>query len=276
MKLQPSKLAAVNVSAVPHRSPLRYPGGKTWLVPHVREWLSKASADVLIDPFVGGGIVPLTAVMEGSIKRCEMFELDKDVAAFWQDALYHTNAMIRRIQQFQPTLESVTALEQQKSSGFRTLVLNRTRISGILAPGASFIKNGDGDGIRSRWYPETLIRRLQDLAKHADRLTFRKGDGMRSLEFLPSASNVVVFVDPPYTAGGKRAGARLYAHSNIDHSKLFEILASLDVDFLMTYDCVPEIVDLIRRHRFHAVSVHMKNAHHNKVLEMIITRKKLF
>ena len=24
----------INVSAVPHRSPFRYPGGKTWLVPY--------------------------------------------------------------------------------------------------------------------------------------------------------------------------------------------------------------------------------------------------
>jgi hypothetical protein len=29
----------VNVASVPHRSPFRYPGGKTWLVPRVRRWL---------------------------------------------------------------------------------------------------------------------------------------------------------------------------------------------------------------------------------------------
>lgn len=26
----------VNVASVPQRSPFRYPGGKTWLVPHIR------------------------------------------------------------------------------------------------------------------------------------------------------------------------------------------------------------------------------------------------
>lgn len=30
----------VNVASVPQRSPFRYPGGKTWLVPYVRLWLS--------------------------------------------------------------------------------------------------------------------------------------------------------------------------------------------------------------------------------------------
>ena len=29
----------VNVASVPHRSPFRYPGGKTWLAPRVRQWL---------------------------------------------------------------------------------------------------------------------------------------------------------------------------------------------------------------------------------------------
>jgi len=35
----PSTAKIVNVAAVPHRSPLRYPGGKTWLVPRIRLWL---------------------------------------------------------------------------------------------------------------------------------------------------------------------------------------------------------------------------------------------
>ena len=35
-----SPIPAANVSSVPQRSPLRYPGGKTWLVPHIRAWLS--------------------------------------------------------------------------------------------------------------------------------------------------------------------------------------------------------------------------------------------
>ena len=51
----PSPFPAVNVSTIPQRSPLRYPGGKTWFIPHVRAWLSKTKPDVLLDPFAGGG-----------------------------------------------------------------------------------------------------------------------------------------------------------------------------------------------------------------------------
>jgi len=28
-----------NVASVPQRSPFRYPGGKTWLVPKFRQWM---------------------------------------------------------------------------------------------------------------------------------------------------------------------------------------------------------------------------------------------
>ena len=82
-----SRFAAVNVSTVPQRSPLRYPGGKTWLVPHIREWLVTTRPKVLIEPFSGGGIVSLTAVMEKLVERAVMVEIDHDVAAFWHAAL---------------------------------------------------------------------------------------------------------------------------------------------------------------------------------------------
>ena len=278
VKFYPSRLQAVNVSTIPLRSPLRYPGGKTWLIPHIRKWLSKARSAVLVDPFAGGGIVPLTAVMEGLVERCVMVELDRDVAAFWWDALHRTDTMIRQIREFRPTHKNVTDLELQETSGFRTLVLNRTRNAGILAPGASFIKNGEsGKGIQSRWYPETLMRRLSDISNHARKITFYEDDGIRVLESMVSSGDKAsVFLDPPYTAGGKRAGTRLYAHNSIDHSTLFQLLADSSMNFLMTYDHVPEIVDLIQLHRFRAVSVCMKNAHHNYVPELVITRDLLF
>ena len=139
-----SPIPAVNVATVPQRSPLRYPGGKTWLIPHVRAWLGsiEPAPKLLIEPFAGGGIVSLSAVMERLVYRCLMAEIDPDVAAFWQAALHHSDRLIARIAQFTPTYDSVAELEAQTPAGviahgFRTLVLNRTRRGGILADGAS-------------------------------------------------------------------------------------------------------------------------------------------
>ncbi len=277
-----SPIPAVNVASVPQRSPLRYPGGKTWLIPHIRHWLKgiEPRPKLLVEPFAGGGIVSLTAVMEGLADRCLMVELDRDVAAFWHAALRHGPELCEMVQDFEPTREAVDALSRQAPAnvlehGFRTLVLNRTRRGGILAPGASLIRAGEnGKGLASRWYPETLVRRLADIAACADRIQIRRSDGMEQPKTV--LEEAVLFVDPPYTVGGKRAGKRLYAHNDIDHARLFERLADGKSDFLMTYDRTPEIEVLIRKHRFHAVQMRMKSTHHAPISELVISPRPVF
>ena len=281
-----SPIPAVNVASVPQRSPLRYPGGKTWLIPHIRAWLGslRERPGLLLEPFAGGGIVSMTAVMENLVGQCLMVELDRDVAAFWHAALHHGDELAEKILCFTPTREAVYLLMNQPPSnvlehGFRTLVLNRTRRGGILAPGASFSKVGEnGKGLASRWYPETITKRLGEITKHANRISFCETDGMKLLSGLlrELSDSVVLFVDPPYTAGGKRAGRRLYAHHEIDHSRLFEMLAEGGAEFLMTYDLSHEIVTLVREFGFHAVQVTMKNTHHARIPELVITSRPVF
>ena len=218
-----SPIPAVNVASVPQRSPLRYPGGKTWLIPHVRFWLKQMEPrpKLLVEPFAGGGIVSLTAVMEALAERCMMVELDRDVAAFWHAALRHGPELCKMVTDFRPTREAVDALfrrvpEDVLQHGFRTLVLNRTRRGGILAPGASLSRYGEsGKGVASRWYPKTLVRRLSLIASHERHIGFCEADGMPILEVLLDrlGSDCVLFVDPPYTIGGKRAGKRLNGYT---------------------------------------------------------------
>ena len=70
----------VNVASVPQRSPFRYPGGKTWLIPVIRKWLRACAYPVreLIEPFAGGGVVSLTAVFENLAETATMVELDEE------------------------------------------------------------------------------------------------------------------------------------------------------------------------------------------------------
>lgn len=267
---------------MPQRSPLRYPGGKTWLVPHVRHWLGTGGpVPLIVEPFAGGGIVSLTAVMEGYAEEALMVELDRDVSAFWRAALKHTDELVELVSAFQPTRASIEALANNPPDsvlehGFRTLVLNRTKRGGVLAPGASLIRHGEsGNGVSSRWYPDTLIRRLRAVSQHANQLHFVEGDGVALLSMMSSVEGARFFVDPPYTArGGKRAGRRLYAHNDVDHGRIFKAVA--DTDFMLTYDCSDEIVDLVAEHGFHAVQVNMKSGHHATLAELVISPSPLF
>lgn len=281
-EFETSLVPAANVASVPQRSPLRYPGGKTWLVPHIRKWLEDP-VNTLVEPFVGGGIVALTAVMEGLSNQALMVDLDRNLSSFWRAALEHSEGLIERIQSFTLSREAVECIDQEAPQsvldhGFRTLVLNRTRYGGVLTSGASLIKIGEnGAGIGSRWYPKTLVTRLKAIAECSDKLLFCESDGVRLLELLCDRPDTAFFVDPPYTAeGGKQAGTRLYTHNNVDHTRIFAALAESQANFLMTYDCSSEIIKLIRKHEFHAARVEMKSRRHAKIPELLITRNRLF
>ena len=81
------------------------------------------------------------------------------------------------------------------------------------------------------------------------------------------------FIYPPYTAGnGKRAGTRLYAHNQLDHKKLFGLMARCKGDFLMTYDDDPYVEALADQFGFQVTRIPMKNTHHEKKFEMVISK----
>ena len=271
----------VNVASVPQRSPFRYPGGKTWLVPFVRQWLISLPKrpTKLIEPFAGGAIVGLSVAFEQLADHVTLVELDEQVAAVWKTILHGDYEWLaNRIISFDLTHENVNnALAQTQVSleekAFQTILRNRINRGGILAPGAGRIKNGEnGKGIKSRWYPDTLRKRILGIGKIRDRITFVDGDGMKVLEQNANLPDMAYFIDPPYTADGKKAGTRLYTHFEIDHEKLFAIAETLKGDFLMTYDNTSGVKQMADRHGFVTNLVAMKNTHHAEMNELLIGR----
>ena len=113
-----SPIPAVNVASVPQRSPLRYPGGKTWLIPHIRAWLApiQPRPRVLLESFCGGGTVALTAVCEGLLEQSIMAEFDRDVAAFWHAALRHNAELCDLVSEFESDTRSCFYLGQSSTA----------------------------------------------------------------------------------------------------------------------------------------------------------------
>jgi DNA adenine methylase len=267
----------INVSSVPQRSPFRYPGGKTWFVPYLRDWLrSKPKLPTrFIEPFAGGGIVSLTVAFERLAKHVVFAELDPGVAAVWRVVLNgQAEWLAKEILGFELTLGNVRKVldapaETVRDKAFHTILRNRVQRGGIMAAGAGLIKAGEnGRGLLSRWYPETLARRIREINHLKDRLTFVEGDGFVLLEEQKSDRDAVYFIDPPYTL----AARRLYTKWQIDHRRLFTAMRACKGDFLMTYDNTPEIVALAAEFNFEAQPVAMKNTHHAKMTELLIGR----
>ncbi len=272
----------VNVASVPQRSPFRYPGGKTWFVPAFRRWIAslKSKPRILVEPFAGGGIISLTALFENLVEKAIMVELDDEVAAVWETIVNgDAEWLANRILTFTMTREAVEEELRQipatkREKAFQTILKNRTLHGGILAEGSRFIRRGEnGKGIGSRWYPKTLAQRVINLNHIVSRIDFRCDDGLKVMMEFASRKDAIYFIDPPYTAGGKKAGKRLYKHHQIDHEYLFTMCESLVGDFLMTYDEAEEVKEMARRHRFQMRLIPMKNTHHATMRELVIGRE---
>jgi DNA adenine methylase len=271
----------INVASVPQRSPFRYPGGKTWFVPTFRRWIAsmKSKPRILVEPFAGGGIISLTALFENLVEKVVMVELDDEVAAVWEAIVQGDGEWLaHRILTFRMTREAVLAELQKtpttiREKAFQTILKNRTLRGGILAEGSRFMKYGEnGKGIGSRWYPNTLAQRILNLRHVVKRIDFRHDDGLKVMAEFATNEEAVYFIDPPYTAGGKRAGRRLYKYHQIDHEYLFTLCESLVGDFLMTYEEAEEVKQMARRHGFQMRLIPMKNTHHAVMRELVIGR----
>lgn len=273
----------VNVATVNQRSPLRYPGGKTWLVPQISKWLRglEYRPRVLVEPFAGGGIASLTAVMDGLVERAVLCERDPQIANFWFCLLEDGEELACRVESFAATAENVSAVlasdgGTRMERAFQTLLRNRVSRGGILAKGASVMKQGEnGNGIASRWYPQTLADRIRAISSVASQIQFFQGDGVSLIDLCQLDASAGFFVDPPYTAAGKRAGSRLYTYTEIDHENLFRRMSVVHGAFMMTYDENQEVIDMAQRWNFCLAKVPMKNTHHAVQFELLVTSHEL-
>ena len=243
VKKQQTKV--VNVASVPQRSPFRYPGGKTWLIPTVRDWLRQANnKKSLIEPFAGGGIVSLTAAFENLADHITMVELDEEVAAVWEIILNGKNEWLaERILNFELSHENVNKElsnpnKEIKDVAFCTILKNRVFHGGIIAKGSGMLKNGEnGKGIASRWYAKTLADRIRAINFIKHKIQFLQTDAFKVIEQNSDNKNAYFFIDPPYTIAGKR----LYTYFDIDHEQLFYLTSKIQGKFMLTYDDTEEI-----------------------------------
>lgn len=267
----------INVASVPHRSPFRYPGGKTWLVPYVRQWLRSVRRRPFefVEPFAGGGIVGLSVLFEGLAEKLTLVEIDADIASVWKTILsIQGERLASAIMAFKLSEQSVRACLSSKprdrfERAFQTILRNRVQRGGIMAPGASLMKQGEnGHGLASRWYPETLARRILSIFENRHRIRFLCEDGIQYIHDNANRNEIAFFIDPPYTV----AGRRLYVHSDINHRKLFDTVSKVRGDFLMSYDNAEAIRELAAKLGFETQKIPMKNTHHEIMAELLIGR----
>lgn len=271
-----TKNKVVNVASVPQRSPFRYPGGKTWLIPTVRKWLKQYDTEdtTLVEPFAGGGIISLTTGFENLASQVIMVELDEEIAAVWKTIFGKDNEWLaNKIFDFELTYENAKKRFEKtnkstRDRAFSTILKNRLFHGGIIAKGSGFMKNGEnGKGIASRWYPKTLRDRILAINYIKDKIDFVEGDAFEIIEKYKDLTSFCFFIDPPYY----KAAKRLYTCFDIDHEKLFQLASQIKGHFLMTYDDTEEIRELAHTYNLGYQKIPMKTTHHLEKYELLIS-----
>ena len=235
-------------------SPLRYPGGKLFLVSEFERILGLIGLEkpIYVEPYAGGAGAALCLLFTNKVERIIINDLDKAIYAFWKSV---TEESERFAQKIFTTPVTMIEWERQKKiysdentgtfeRGFATFFLNRTNRSGVMNAGPIGGKEQIGTyKIDARYNKENLVTRVLKIGEHKNRIKVLNEDGIQLAKRYLGKENVFIYLDPPYF----KKGALLYMNHYAvpDHQELADLLnKNSDYHWVLTYDETVKIRDL--------------------------------
>lgn len=232
-------------------SPLRYPGGKTFLGEEFGRIMAAIglTKPIYVEPYAGGAGAALALLYTDKVKRIVINDRDTAIYAFWKAVTEHPTSFIRKIHSVPVT---VGEWEKQReiykdegadilARGFATFFLNRTNVSGVMnAWPIGGIKQTGTYKIDARFNKKTLAARVRKVGEYADRIEVRNDDGIELTKKFLKKDNAFIYLDPPYF----KKGAMLYMnhYESSDHDDLASLLnANTERHWVLTYDLTKPI-----------------------------------
>lgn len=237
-------------------SPLRYPGGKWRISPFLERLISINGliGHEYVEPYAGGASLALSLLLNGTVSRIHLNDLDPAIYSFWWSVLRKSNELIRLIGEAPLTVAEWQRQRRVYSRGlgagrlalgFATFYLNRTNHSGIMNGGVIGGKNQAGPWrIDARFNKEELQRRIKQIAERRSSIRIYHQDALKFLANHPFGPRSIVYLDPPYFRPGK--ALYLNAYEPADHERVQTIVRKLSYPWLISYDDVTDIRRLYR------------------------------
>lgn len=238
-----------------HYSPLRYPGGKAKIINFMKKFieLNYNQPPVYVEPYAGGASVALSLLIDGYAKKIYINDNDYGIYCFWKSILECTNDFIEYIEQMPITIDS---WELQKNIyknmqnhsiidiGFATFFLNRCNYSGIIKGGPIGGKQQLGNWkIDARFNKVELIERILKIAEYKNSIKLYNEDTLLLLKkHSKYFEKCLLYLDPPYFNKGYQLYNNHYKKD--DHAKIADIVKKLKGQWIVSYDNVPEIINL--------------------------------
>ena len=91
-----------------HYSPLRYPGGKTFLFPFFDSVIKKSGLDKVtyVEPFAGGAGAALALLFLEKVDQIVINDYDKAIYSFWKSAIFNSEKFIEKIKIISNNIEN--------------------------------------------------------------------------------------------------------------------------------------------------------------------------
>lgn len=251
------RLENISVKRGEIHTPLRYPGGKSRLSGFLRDlilaggWQNSTYAE----PYAGGAGAALTLLIEGTVSKIAINDLDPCIYSFWHSVTERPRNFIELLQNCALTLDEWKTQREiyrtkdesdRLALGFATFYLNRTNRSGVLNAG---VIGGQAQGgkyrLDARFNKADLARKVQAIGERATDISVSMEDGTSFIARMLREEKVFIYADPPYFD----KGSLLYMNSfdTSQHEELANLLnKNPGADWLLTYDDAQEIRALYR------------------------------
>ena len=174
-------------------SPLRYPGGKSNIIPYLYKNLHINKCDTLVEVFAGGCSFGLSLLDAGIIKHLVINDKDSKHITFWNEVLNNPQSLINNLKNTRPThadynqaKEILTSNAHQSPSelAWAYLLVNRLSYSGIQKAGCMGGKNGTNEALLARYNPTRLIEQITRISKLKENITVLNQDYTTCIEDL--------------------------------------------------------------------------------------------
>lgn len=240
-------------------TPLRYPGGKSQLLPFVLD-LMRAN-DLFYgeyaEPFAGGAGIACSLLFEGYVSRIHINDLDPSIYAFWHSLVSDPESFARRVNDTTVNMEEWRRQKAVQSAkdpapqdlAFSTFFLNRTNRSGIIKGGViGGLEQKGNYSIDCRFNKINLLRKIERIAVHAEQITVTNLDALVFLRDFKTqqTSKTLINIDPPYYV----RGPELYGNwfNDDDHRALAKAVTKIKSYWMLTYDTAAAIRNLYSKY----------------------------
>lgn len=264
-------------------SPLRYPGGKTKLYDKVVGILKQNELQdvIYVEPFCGGSGLAIKLLLCNDASSIVINDINPAIFAFWYCVLNMTEELCSRITECSITIgerdRQIRILRDVSShstidTGFATLFLNRTSISGILSAGPIGGRDQAGeDRLDARFKKKVLKEKITTIAAQKEKISIYNLDVLEFIDkVLPMYEPDKLFLnfDPPYVKKGK--ALYLNHFSTEDHKRLRDKVSQCDRYWIVTYDYNDSILDLYSSFYYERIQLNHSAGSMKKGEEVII------